>query len=133
MEASHSNLGETKECHLLKSDLFPLDLLIVLSALSRAFHHSLPRRVFFMAWPLYRQASPTFLLDRTYLYPTYSLLLHMGPLPNTSHFILKMEAGRPFEMLVSCCNTIWCHNPEDFNLNGSSWFVIFMISSFMVF
>jgi hypothetical protein len=38
-------------------------------------------------------------------YPCYSLLLLLGPLPGTTHFIQKMEATKSSEMLVSYHNT----------------------------
>jgi hypothetical protein len=34
-----------------------------------------------------------------------------------ANFTLKMGATRSSKMLVSYCNTIWCHNAEHFNLN----------------
>jgi len=37
-------------------------------------------------------------------------------LPIAIHFILKMEAARPSEMLASYHNTTQHHNPEDFHL-----------------
>jgi hypothetical protein len=66
---------------------------------------------------LHRQASPIFLLVCTCICQSYSLLLHVGPLPSTVHITLKMEAARSFKTLVSCHNTTLCYNPEDHDLN----------------
>jgi len=110
MEASHSNPEDIKEGPLYGNVTY--SLLIQLShimALFRAFHHSLPRGVSYITLfseenlpilsspcqqPLHRQASPTFLLACMYLYPYYSLLLHLCPLPSTIHFPLKTKAAR---------------------------------------
>jgi len=37
-------------------------------------------------------------------------------LEQTLNTTLKLEVVRLSEMLVSCCNTTWCHNPEDLDL-----------------
>jgi hypothetical protein len=34
-----------------------------------------------------------------------------------SVFNIKMEAARSLEVVVSCCNTTWCHNAENLDLN----------------
>jgi len=67
-------------------------------------------------WHLHGQASPIFLLAHTYLYPS-CFLLDLGPVPDTTDFILKTEAARSSKTLVYYCNTTWHHNPKDFNLN----------------
>jgi hypothetical protein len=66
---------------------------------------------------LSRDVSPTFLLARTYLCPSYSLLLLLGPLPGTAHFSLQMEAVRSSETSVSYPNTTRRYKPEDLDLN----------------
>jgi hypothetical protein len=38
-------------------------------------------------------------------------------------FTLKMEAARSSETLVSYCNTMWCNNTEDINLNCNNLFI----------
>jgi len=68
-------------------------------------------------WHFYMQTSPILLLVRTYLLSSYFLLLHLGPLPGTMHFTLKMEATRSLKMVVSYHNTTLHHNPEDHDLN----------------
>jgi hypothetical protein len=51
------------------------------------------------------------------LHLSYFLLLHLGPLPGTTHFTLKMEAATSSETLVSYHSNTSHHNPEDLNLN----------------
>jgi hypothetical protein len=51
-------------------------------------------------------------LAHTYIYPCCSLLLHLGPILNTMHFTLKMEAVRSSKRLVSYHITTQCHNQK---------------------
>jgi hypothetical protein len=51
------------------------------------------------------------------IYPSNSLLLHLGPLPGTAHFSVKIKAEGSSSAFVSYCNTTWCHNPEDLDLD----------------
>jgi len=44
-----------------------------------------------------------------------SVILVVGG--GTIHFTLKMVAARSSKTLVSYCNTTWCQNPEDIDLN----------------
>jgi hypothetical protein len=59
-------------------------------------------------WRAHWQVSPTFLLAHAYFCPSNFLLLHLGPLPGTMHFTLKVEATRSSKTLVFYSNTKWC-------------------------
>jgi hypothetical protein len=52
-------------------------------------------------WPFDETFLHTFRLAHTYLYPSYSLLLHLGPLLATTHSTLKMDAERSSETSLS--------------------------------
>jgi len=106
MDASHLNPeGMKRRSSLRKSEIQLSNIL----ALFRTFHCSLPRRVTFTSF-LTLPVAPSwagfthFLLDHTYLHLSCTLLLHLGPLPGTTHFILKMEAASSSETLVSYHN-----------------------------
>jgi len=67
-------------------------------------------------WHFHGQASSILLLAGTYIYPSYSLPLHPGPLPVTVHFIQKMGAEMSSETLDTYSNSTRRHNTEDRDL-----------------
>jgi hypothetical protein len=110
---------DTRRSSLKKSDLLPLDSTVL---------HNWPYTALILKeystilsppcqWPLQGEASPTFLLARTCLYPSYSLLVHLGSFPGIMHFTLKMEAAWSSETLVSYHINTWRHKLEDLVLS----------------
>jgi hypothetical protein len=102
-----------KFVNLRKGDLDTFYSTVRHTALLRAFLLViLTPLLSYTSFPPLHWPPPTFLLVSPYLYPSYSLFLHLGSLPGIMHFTLTTDVAMYSETSVPYHITIRCHHLE---------------------